>query len=110
MERSGRVRVDGKKVAAEVEFFEDPRSEIFALGSANEELPSRGLEALQYSRNAGIDGVLRPAGGVVTQAVVVQQSGASRLVGVWHEAAQGLVGGRADEPVERSGPGDAMGV
>jgi hypothetical protein len=39
----------------------------------------------------------------------VQQSGAARLVGVWHEAAQGLVGGRADEPVERSGPGDAMG-
>ena len=78
MERSGRVRVEGKKVAAEVEFFEDPRGEVFALGSADEELPARGLEALQYCRDAGIDGVLRPACGVVTQAVVVQQSGASQ--------------------------------
>jgi len=39
----------------------------------------------------------------------VQESGAARLVGVRHEAAQGLVGGRADEPVKRSGPGDVMG-
>jgi hypothetical protein len=43
MERSCRVRVDGEKVAAEVEFFEDPRGEIFALGGASEELPPRGL-------------------------------------------------------------------
>jgi hypothetical protein len=33
-----------------------------------------------------------------------------RFVSVWHEATQGLVGGRADEPVKRAGPGDAMGV
>ena len=77
MERSGRVRIHGEKVAAQGEFFQDPRGEIFALGGADEELPARGLEALQQRMDAGIDRVLRPAGGGVTQAVVVQQSGAA---------------------------------
>src|ERR1700678_4580018 len=109
MERSGRVRIHSKKVAAQGEFFEDPRGKIFALGGADKELPARGLEALQYGMDAGIDGVLRPAAGVVTQTVVVQESGTARLVGIRHEAAHGIVGGRADEPVKRPGPGDAMG-
>jgi hypothetical protein len=109
MERSGRVRVHGKKVAAQGEFFEDPHGEIFALGGADEELPARGLEAVQHRMDAGVDGVLLPAGGGVTQAVVVQESGTARLVRIRHEAAHGVIGGRADEPVKRPGPGDAMG-
>src|SRR6202167_2392886 len=109
MERFGGVRVHGNKVAAQGEFFEDPHGEIFALGGADEELPARGLEALQHRMDAGVDGVLLPAGGGVTQAVVVQESGTARLVRIRHEAAHGIVGGRADEPVKRPGPGDAMG-
>jgi len=110
IERSSRVRVQGQKIAAEGEFFEDPQGKIFALGGADEELPARGLEALQHHMYAGIDGVLRPAGGVVAQAVVVPEScAASIVVAIRHEAAPGLFGGRTDEPVERPGPGDAMG-
>jgi hypothetical protein len=109
MERTGRVRVHGNKVAAQGEFFEDPRGEIFALGGADEELPAQVLEVLQHLMDAGIDRVLLPAGGVVAQTVVVQESRPARLVGVRHEAAKGLVGGRPDEPVERSRPGDVMG-
>jgi hypothetical protein len=59
--------------------------------------------------DARIDGVLSPTSGGVTQAVVVQESSTASLVGVGHEAAQGIVGGRANEPVKRPGPGDAMG-
>ncbi len=66
------------------------------------------LEALQHRVDAGIDGVLLPAGGGVTQAVVVQESGTARLVRIRHEAVHGIIGGRADEPVKRPGPGDAM--
>lgn len=40
----------------------------------------------------------------------MQESGTTRLVGVRHEAAHGLVGGRADKPVKWAGPGDAMGL
>ena len=109
MERSGRVRVQGKKVAVEGEFFEDPHGEIFALRGADEELPARGLETLQHRMNAGIDGVLRPPGGVVTHAVVVHESCAASIVAIRHEAAPGLFRGRTDEPVKRPGPGDAMG-
>ena len=78
MERSGRIRVHGEKVAAQGKFFQDPRGKIFALGGADEELPARGLEALQQLMDAWVDGVLLPAGGSVTQAVVVQQGGPAR--------------------------------
>src|SRR5580700_7918496 len=60
--------------------------------------------------DAGIDGVFRPAGGVVTQAVVVEKSGTLELVGVRHKPAHGIVSGRANEPVKRPGPCDAMGL
>jgi hypothetical protein len=40
----------------------------------------------------------------------VQKGATTSLVAIRHEAAQRLVGGRADEPVKRSGPWDAMGV
>src|SRR5579859_1532174 len=60
--------------------------------------------------DSGIDGVLLPTGGVVTGAVVVQESGTAQLVSVRHEAAQGLACGRSDKPVQRAGPGDPMGV
>jgi hypothetical protein len=39
----------------------------------------------------------------------MQQGGTARLVRIRHEAAHGIVGGRAYEPVKRPGPGDAMG-
>src|ERR1700677_1369255 len=108
MERSGRVRVQGKKVSAQGEFFQNPHGKIFALGSADEELPARGLEALQQHMDAGVDGVLRPAAGGVTQAVVVQDGGTARFVSVRHEAAHGIVGWRANKPVKRPGPGYAV--
>jgi hypothetical protein len=110
IKRSDGVRVYSKEVGFQGELFEDSQGEVFALGGADEELPARGLEALQHSMDSGIDGVFLPTGGVVTGAVVVQESGTTRLVGVWHEAAQGLAGGRSDEPVQGAGPWDPMGV